>query len=186
MANWFVGMPVGGSWLEGLLAGAPRHVRRFAAEDVHMTVAFLGRAGEDNARKAWALAEAYPGPPVLATLGALAPMGNPRRPTALSLMLTEGVEEAVALIRALRDPMIAAAGARPETREPKAHITVARPKRAATAKERAEAVSWALAKASLDQPIVLDRLVLYTWYIGGGNDDRAVRQFRAVATKHLG
>jgi RNA 2',3'-cyclic 3'-phosphodiesterase len=186
MANWFVGIPVGGGWLDGLLAGAPRHVRTFAAEDVHMTVAFLGPAGEANARKAWALAETYSGPPVHATLGALAPMGNPRRPSALSLLLTEGVEEAVSLIRALRDPMIAAAGARPETREPKPHITVARPRRAATAKERAEAVSWALAKASLDQPIVLDRLVLYTRNIGDGNDDRAVRQFRAVATRRLG
>src|SRR5690606_3047912 len=131
-----------------------------------------GRAGEEAARRAWAIAEAYPGPALSVTLGGLLPMGDPRRPSALSLALTD---EATALIRALRDPMIAAAGARPERRAPKPHVTVARPKRAASPREREEAVAWAKAAPPLGLPVVLDTLALYTW-----SDDRAVRQFRAV------
>lgn len=180
MANWFVGLPVEGSWLEGLIADAPPHVRRFAPEDVHMTVAFFGPVGEERAMRAWQLVARHRGPAVAATLGGLAAMGNPRRPSALSLLLTEGHDRAVALLSALRDPLLEAAGARPETREPKPHVTVARPNRTASPRQRKEAIAWALAKAPLNAPVVFDTIALYTW-----SGDRAVRQFEVVARRRL-
>lgn len=180
--NWFVGLPIAaGPWFEKLVAGAPSDVRVFHPADLHLTVAFLGRCGEARARAAWAVADSFHAAPIRARLGALRPMGNERRPSALSLVLETGHDEVVAVLRALRDPMIAAAGARPETREPLPHLTVARPALRASPERRKKAVAWAQSKAPLDVEVVVDRLALYTW-----SDDRKVRQFKAVEERSFG
>ena len=181
-------MPTVG-WFEALVADAPRHVRVFHPEDVHMTVAFLGGCGEESANRAWAIAVE----PALSqqqecpirgtfqiTLDALTPMGNPRRPSALSATLSAGVEEAVAIMRALRDPMIVAAGAQPAARMPLPHITVARPGRRCGALERKAAIAWAKEKPPIGATLTIDTLMLYTW-----SEDRRTRQFRAVASRQL-
>src|SRR5688572_3648888 len=99
MGNWFVGLPVAaGRWFAPLVADAPAHVRVFHPDDLHLTVAFLGRAGPDRARAAWAVAEGVRAQPFVARLGALKAMGNPRRPSAFSVLLGAGHDEAVAIV----------------------------------------------------------------------------------------
>jgi RNA 2',3'-cyclic 3'-phosphodiesterase len=179
--NWFVGLPIAaGPWFHDLTADAPPDVRVFHPDDLHLTVAFLGRCGETRARAAWDVAAGFHAAPVHARLGGLRAMGNKRRPSALSVVLTGGQEEIVAILRALRDPMIAAAGARPETREPLPHLTVARPAMRATPDRRNRAVAWAESKAPLNVEVVVDHLTLYTW-----SDDRKARQFKAVEKRLL-
>ena len=179
--NWFVGLPVeAGRWFTKLVADAPAQVRVFHPEDLHITVAFLGAAGEQRAMAAWAHSEALSAAPIEAILAEVKPMGNPRRPSALSVLLDQGRSEASALIEALRAPMIETAGAKPDTREPKPHLTVARPQRRASASDRRKAVAWAEAKRPLGEAVTLTHLALYTW-----SDDRPARQFRVVASRAL-
>ena len=66
-------------------------------------------------------------------------------------------------------------------RKPKAHVTLARPKRRATERERAAGLVWA---SELDVRAVrvrLDRVALYTW-----DEARDERLFRIVAERRLG
>ena len=175
-ANWFVGMPVtGGDWLDALLSDAPSSLRRFHPDDLHLTVAFLGGCGAERAKVAFATATDHPLAAFRVELDRLAPMGNPRRPSALSLLVSGGHDEAVAIIESLRPVMWRAAEAERDTRPALPHVTVARPPRRATATERRVAVEWAERKPRLGEILTIDRLCLYTW-----SDDRRARQFRVV------
>jgi 2'-5' RNA ligase len=179
--NWFIGLPVdAGRWLAPLVRSAPSCVRLFHPEDVHMTVAFLGAVGPEAASRAWATVLGYQSSPIELALGPLRAMGNPRRPSALSVLVESGNDRVAALIGALRGPACAAADARPDDRPPLPHITIARPSRSASAEERRAAVAWALAQPAVGAKVVLDRLVLFTWAT-----DRRERQFRIVEQKPL-
>lgn len=179
--NWFVGLPVSaGRWLEKLLEEAPSDLKRIHPDDVHLSVAFFGDVSEEAARRAWAIAEAYHHPPLAVRLSGLAPMGNPRRPTALSVMLSEGHDEVCALIAGLRGPMAKAAGAREDDRPPKPHITVARPPRKATGEARRRAVRWAERHPPLDVPLTLNDIALYTW-----SEERKERKFRIAERRSM-
>lgn len=187
--NWFVGLPVDAEgWLAPLLATAPPGLRHMHPEDVHLTVAFFGGVDEDAALRGWAVGAAARSAPISVRLSGLAPMGNPRRPTALSVVLDQGREEAIALIASMKDDMLSAAGARSDTRAIKPHITVARPPRKASAAERKRAVAWAEDVDPVGVAVTLDRVALYTWSEdrrerkprGGGR-----RQFRVVVERAL-
>ena len=185
--NWFVGITVpprgddGTPWLERVLADLPTGVRPFHAADLHLTVAFLGSVGREPAERAWACAAALEGHPIVAELAGVKALGNPRRPSALSVVLASGGEDAVRVIEQLRAPMISAAGARPDTRPPLPHITIARPTRNCPPAERRRALAWAEGKSPLGQTVTMTQLALYTWA-----EDRRVRQFRVVAQRNLG
>jgi 2'-5' RNA ligase len=173
--NWFIALPVDASgWLEPLQATAPRTLRRFHPEDVHLTLAFLGPCGEEKA--AWALAGALPLPAFTVTLAGVACMGNPRKPSAFSAELDKGHDEVASYLGAHRDALLLAAGAPLDHRPPLPHITVGRPPRSCTSQERAELVAWARRVPPLGAQARLDKLALYTW-----SDDRAERQFQVVA-----
>jgi len=179
--NWFVGLPVPtAGWFGRLVRGAPPSVRVFHPDDVHLTVAFFGRVGEQRARLGWERMAGYEGKAIPVSLGRLAPMGNPRRPSALSVILEGGFDEVARLIATLRGPALEAAGAKPDTRPPKPHITVARPQRKASGSERRQAVAWAESKPAVAAAVTLDRLALLSW-----SEDRRERQFRIVAERAL-
>jgi len=164
-----------GPWFSALIADAPKQVSVFHPDDLHMTVAFLGGIDEAQAREAWSLTTNLDADAFSIRLAGLAAMGPARRPSALSVMLDQGKAEAVAIMRALRDDMIAAVGGRPDTRQHLPHITVARPRKKAGSAERHAAVSWAEAKAPLGTTMTLDHLALYTW-----SNDRQEQKFRLV------
>ncbi|MBI4699900.1 MAG: hypothetical protein HY744_01830 [Deltaproteobacteria bacterium] len=174
--NWFVALPVPThGWFDKLVVDAPAGVRIFDPRDVHLTVAFLGQVGEPRARQAWARVMGVRAAPIRCGLGGLRAMGNPRRPSALSVVLEEGHARVVALVAELRGPVLEAAGAPPERREIVAHVTVARPSRTAKDRERRAAVAWATAKPAVGALVTIERIALYSWA-----EDRAARQFRIV------
>lgn len=140
-----------------------------------MTIAFLGRCGPERGRAALATAEGHALRSFRVRLDRLAPMGNPRRPSALSLLVTDGHDQAVALMNALRPAMWEAADAEPDTRPAKPHVTVARPPRHASPDERRAAIEWAASQPPVGEMLTIDRICLYTW-----SDDRRLRQFRVV------
>lgn len=180
--NWFIGLPVpSGTWFDERVVGVPSSVRRFHPADLHLTVAFLGSVDEVAAAEAWSIANNWPSGAVEITLGCVAPMGNPRRASALSALLVDGHDEIAAGIAACQNVFLEAAGRPPERREPKPHLTLGRIRRKARGPERSEALAWA---ASLDvrgARATVSELALFTWSL-----DRHERLFRIVESYTLG
>jgi 2'-5' RNA ligase len=180
--NWFIGLPVPpGRWFERLVASAPADLRRFHPDELHATVAFLGRSGEARARAAWETLPAALGGPFVVTLDRLEPLGPRTRPSALSLTFAAGRDEVAAWIGAHRGPMWDAAGARPDERPPLPHVTVLRPRRDASAESRRRALAFAGECPPLGVEVSLERISLYAW-----SDERRERLFRIVSERALG
>jgi 2'-5' RNA ligase len=181
--NWFFAFPLDGSFVEDL-PRPPSALRRYHAEDVHLTLAFLGGVGEAGAQRALAaldeqLARATPAA-LDVSLGEVVPMGPRGRYSALSALLERGREEVTDVIRSLRDALTEAASGRREQRPAKPHVTVARPGARATDADREAGLQWA---AMLDLRAVcarLDRIALYTW-----SELRRERLFRIVTERPL-
>lgn len=181
--NWFFAFPVAGDFVEELTP-PPKGFRRFHPDDVHLTLAFLGRCGEQAALRALgALDGLLPivrQPPLRISLGEVTPMGSPRAYTALSALLEHGRMETATCMALMRDTLTQAALGRREQRPPKPHVTLARPKRKVRPSERAQGLVWA---RSVDVSAVkrtLDRVALYTW-----SERRNERLFRIVAERRL-
>ncbi len=182
--NFFFAFPLDGSFVLDLPA-LPPSFRRFHPQDVHLTLAFLGGCGEAAAERALLALEAAlndkPFSSIDVSLGRVVPMGPKREYSALSALLEHGREQTETCIAALRDVVSEAALGRREKREPKPHVTLARPQRRATEAARQAGLSWA---AQLDLHTVsarLNRLALYTWSEG----NRRERLFRILAERTL-
>jgi len=182
--NWFFAFPVPGSFIE-VLPEPPTGFRRFHPDDVHLTLAFLGRCGEQAAARALAaldgLLPILRQPPIPISLGPVTPMGSPRSYTALSALLDRGGPQATACLAVARDTLTEAALGRRERRAPKPHVTLARPRRKANAREREAGLDWAKQLDLSDVHATLDRVALYTW-----SEGRRERLFRIVAERPLG
>jgi len=178
--NWFVGWPLSlpTDWLTRLRP--PPRVRLFHPDDLHATVAFFGPVSAEAARAAFSALPPPAGDAVQARWGPVVPMGDPRRPSALSALLSSDGGELRAFIQLNRPRLLERAGARPDARTPRPHVTLARPQRRAGPADRAAAVAWA---AGLRMPVersVIDRIALYSW-----SDDRRARLFRVVDSRPL-
>ncbi len=179
--NWFVGLPVlANHWFEQMVQGAPEGLTRFNGSDLHLTVAFLGACGEEAALRAWRAAPDWPTGALEVSLGAVVPMGNPQRWSALSVLLEDGREEVEAAIGQCRHLFWEAAGAHLDRRPPKAHVTLARPLHDASAEQRQAALTWAAALDLSRVRVELTSLALYTW-----SNDRRARQFRILERRAL-
>jgi RNA 2',3'-cyclic 3'-phosphodiesterase len=178
-ANWFVALPVPAEpWFERAFertSGPPPGVRLFHPDDLHLTVAFLGSVGEEAARRAFTEARDFPLTALEVELGAVVPMGNPRRPSALSARLTHGEREVARAITSVRDAVCDAAGAPREHRPALPHLTLARPRRTATYAERVAALRWAAALELGAPRVQLSEVALYTW-----SEQRSERLFALV------
>ncbi len=178
--NWFIGLPVTETdWLDGVLESAPAAMRRYRETDLHATVAFLGPCGELKAWDAWEVAKATAFPGFEGTLRGLQGMGNPRRPSAFSLLVD--APKLGDWIGAARDGMLKAADAQLDQRKPLPHVTVARPGRKSNGRALREGLAWAESLEPLDRAIRLDHLALYTW-----TDDRSRGYFRIVDERRRG
>ncbi|HPB97537.1 MAG TPA: hypothetical protein PKW66_16580, partial [Polyangiaceae bacterium] len=172
--NWFIAIPIDPEGWFAPTPSPPDGIRLFHQEDLHLTLAFLGSVSEQQARAGWE-ALRWNLAPTTVTLGAVVPMGAPGRYSALSATLEQGRATIEQAIGACRDAICDAAGARRESRSPKAHITIARPSRNASDSTRAGGLRWAQ-RIDYHQPSVpLHTIALYTWA-----NDRKVRQFRTV------
>lgn len=172
--NWFIGWPVAAPLLERATA-APPSVRLFAPSDLHATLAFLGGCAEARARVAFRALDAAAAAPVRIRFGAVELFGHPRRGTALSATLRDGREELAERIVEQRAAAFEAAGARPETRPPRPHVTLGRIARRASRAEREAALEWAAHIDLEGLEATVDELALYTW-----SDERPRVQFRVV------
>jgi 2'-5' RNA ligase len=180
-ANWFLALvvPPQPSW-EALTADLPVGLRRFAPEDRHLTVAFLGACGAERAKAGWQALAPLRHPPIQATAGAWRALGPRHHPSAYGLTLAEGRDRAANLMAEWGQLALQAAGLPSERRPPLPHITLARPPR-----RRAEDLRWAMARWLVTAPIpaepfLLQQLALYTW-----SPVRGERLFRIVAARHL-
>lgn len=160
--NWFLALPVSGADLRQALPPAPPGVRLFVEADLHVTIAFLGPVDEGAALAAWE-GLVWPLGPTEITLGDVVPLGPPDRYSALSALLVQGRWEVEGAIGTARKPVCAIARVTEDPRPPKAHVTLARPKRRASEEERAGGLGWASALRLAKTPLSLDRVALYTW-----------------------
>jgi 2'-5' RNA ligase len=155
-------------------------VRLFGPDDLHITLAFLGRVGEAKARAAFEHVASLSLAPLETELGAVLALGAKRRPSAFSALPQHGRASIEASMTALRDVLCDAAGAAPETRPALAHVTFARPTRKASLAQVHAAAAWAVA-LDLGAPRVrIDSVALYTW-----SQDRRHRLFEICAEQAL-
>jgi 2'-5' RNA ligase len=182
--NWFLAFPLDGRFVLEL-PPLPPSFRLFHPEDVHLTLSFLGGCGQAAAERALAALDGVldeaPLGGVDVSLGEVVPMGPKREYSALSALLERGRPEMTERIATLRDVASEAALGRREKRDPKPHVSIARPQRRATEAARAAGLAWA---AALDLRAIearLDRIALYTWSEG----NRRERLFRIVAERAL-
>jgi 2'-5' RNA ligase len=176
-ANWFIALSVPTEAWWHRVSAPPDGVRLFAPDDVHLTVAFLGPVGVEAAEAAFELAPEWPAPPLDVTLGDLKPMGNTRRPSSLSSIVTDGAEAVAEAMLEVRDAMCDRAGARHEDRPPLPHVTLARVGRRASREQQRAAVAWARSLDLARPRVTLSNLVLFT-----RAEDRSVRLFREHAS----
>jgi RNA 2',3'-cyclic 3'-phosphodiesterase len=184
MANWFIGIGVPSEGWFAKIAPPPEGFRMFAPEDLHLTIAFLGSVSEAAARDAWQALDLQLASTIV-SFGRVEAMGHPRRYSALSLSLADGRESIERAIGEARDGALAAAGAAPDLRPPKAHVTIARPRRRYATRRaaewaRAEGLLWANAIDVTSHRVQLERVALYTW-----SPDRNERLFRIVSEAKL-
>lgn len=159
-ATWFIALPVDpGPWFPSL-PPPPEKTRLFHPDDLHLTIAFLGRCDEESASAAWDLF-AWPAPPLRVTLGEVVPLGNPRRPSALSALVVEGRDVVEAAMGASRDAPIARANGPKEERPAKAHVTLARISQSAGGADRRRALAWAEALRLGAPTAMLGKVALY-------------------------
>jgi len=183
--NFFFAFPIDGKFVLELPA-LPSNFRRFHPEDVHLTLAFLGACGDNAAQRALVALEQRleqePQAPIDVSLAEVVAMGGSRRTySALSALLARGRSEASACISALRDLLTQTAVGRTETRPPKPHVSIARPRRRASEADRSAGLSWAAALQLQSQTARLDRIALYTW-----SEARQERLFQIIAECRLG
>jgi 2'-5' RNA ligase len=180
--NWFIGFPVAATpWLSAL-EPMPRGARLFVPEDVHLTLVFLGPVGRDAAMRAWEEAVGLERRSWSMSPGALAPFGNPRRPSAWSVEPSPRLETLEAFMAAHRERLFDAAGvaeAGRDRRPPRPHATLARPKRSAGPVEHAALRAWAERQRVAAVPVVIGRLALYTWAEHRSSEARRGHQARA-------
>ncbi len=164
--------------VEGMQLGAslPPRVRLFTAPDLHVTLAFFGAVEGSAARAAWARTRDFESfRTVQGSFSGVEPLGNPRKPSALSAIVQDGKAQLSAMIAEARGPLLEAAGAREDTRPPLPHMTLARIQRRASGTERREALRWASAIDLSEVTFRAESIALYTWA-----DDRRERLFRIV------
>lgn len=178
MPNWFIGVSVRAEpWFDRLVPPPPEKIRLFHPQDLHITVAFLGDVSEQRAQNAWQHLD-WRLESLRVTLGSVVPMGAAHRYSALSALLDQGRQQLEEAITQCRDEVTQAAGVAKETRPAKAHITIARASRTASAQHREQGIRWASNIDLHDCEILLDTIGLYTWAT-----DRKERQFRVVHSR---
>ena len=154
----------------------PPRVRVFTDPDLHVTLGFLGSVQEAEAQKAWALIDGFASfRQVTGSFSGVKPLGNPRKPSALSAIVDTGGDALSEMIVVSRSRLLEAAGAPCDTRAPLPHMTIARVQRRATADERRAALRWAGELDTSKARFTASSVALYTW-----SDDRQSRLFRIV------
>lgn len=179
--NWFLAFPLPpeARWQEAAVT-APAGLRRLAAADLHLTLAFLGACGEERARQAWRAVEGLEGEAQPIVAGSWRALGPPRQPSAYGLTLAAGHQPLAALLRHWSPLALAAAGRPPSSRPPLPHITLLRPRRREAQQWQQPMQAWMAAAPLPRSEVPLLELALYTWA-----EDRSSQLFRIVVRRGL-
>lgn len=160
--NWFVAWPV---VLDDAfeLPPPPSAVRVFHPADRHITAAFLGPCGEADAIAVFEEAQAIEVPVVRGTLGRVAALGPPKRPSTLAALIEDGNEAFAQIMAARRDDWLRRVGKGPDRWPVLPHCTLARATRRATDPQREAALEWGHGLATSGVGFQVHPLALYTW-----------------------
>jgi 2'-5' RNA ligase len=164
-----------------LVPDPPPRVRLFTPSDLHVTLGFLGAVQEKTAQEAWSRVGDFDSfRQVAGSFSGVEPLGNPRKPSALSAIVEDGRAPLSDMIAEARGPLLAAVGAPVDTRPPLPHMTLGRIQRRASGPERRLALRWA---RDLDLGGVTFRaesIALYTWA-----SDRRAELFQIVERREM-
>ena len=155
--RWFIALPIIGEVIPHLNA-MPAKLRPMVASDLHITIAFLGAVDEAAAHAGFDATQlAFPACTI--SFSAIEAMSDGERWSALAASVpNDALALALGEARAVAQQV---AGARPETRPPRPHVTLARLMRRAKAHDREAALAWARA-CDLDGVAArVDSLALY-------------------------
>jgi 2'-5' RNA ligase len=179
--NWFIAFPVppGSGW-QSCGETLPEDLRRFAPEDLHLSVAFLGACGERRALDAWDAITGLRLTPLTAWARGWQAMGAPRRPSAYAICVDLAPEPCQDLLQSWRDAALRAADLPADPRPLRPHVTLARPPRRCGDVLRERMAAWLETAPRPDRPLLLNRIALYTW-----ENDRRSRLFRFAAERTL-
>jgi len=179
--NWFVALPLpaAAGWQQAA-AAAPEALRRFAAADLHCTVAFLGPCGEERALAAWQALCDQPLAALLVSAGGWRGLGPSRQPSAYGLTFAQGRQPLEQLLVQAGGRALQAAGCPPSAHAPLPHITLLRPRRREAAQWCEPMQQWMQTAPLPPEPALLQELALYTW-----SEDRRERLFQIVRSRPL-
>lgn len=179
--NWFIAFPVETTEWFLKLDSTPPGTRYFHPDDLHVTFSFLGPVDEEDALRAWEVAKKLEGGPFEFQLGRVEPFGGNRsRPSAYAVAPGNSAAELKEFLAIHRNEVARAAYARPDSRSPRPHITVARPRRRSTEKERDWLHDWAREQRVAGETLRLDRLGLYSW-----SEERDEKLFKLIDTTYI-
>ena len=179
--NWFLALPLPprARWLEAA-ASAPPELRRFARDDLHLTLAFLGPCGEQAALQAWGRLNALRSPPIPISAGGWRALGPPQRPSAYGLTLSQGHQPLCDLMQRWEFQALEATGLPPPARTPLPHVTLLRPRRRDAIRWIEPMRAWMERAPRPQGTVLLEELALWTW-----DPLRRQRLFRTVLRRPL-
>jgi 2'-5' RNA ligase len=178
--NWFVALPIPADWLPALQANAPEGLRWFQPTDVHLTIAFLGAMNPDKQQAVMEQMQQVVHASIPIRLATMIALPSERNFSAVSLKISGGNETISQLMEQWRGAFYQAAEARPDTRPPLPHITVARPRRDASFGQRKAILDWVKTYPVPAAELVVDSIAFYTWA-----DDRSRQQFKIIVSRRL-
>ncbi len=181
--NWFVGLPLpvaDGNWYRDLLRLGPPELRFFQPDDIHMTIAFLGRMSLACKPDVIDVLTSLRAESFHVSLGRLRALPSEQHITALAFELERGAETARRLIADWRPSLYRAANARADSRPPLPHITIARPLRRSGRAGQRVAQLWSRSLTGPPEIFSLTRVNLYCWAA-----DRRSRLFQVVHSRAL-
>jgi 2'-5' RNA ligase len=142
---------------------------------------FLGAVQEKTAREAWSRVGDFDSfRQVAGSFSSVEPLGNRRKPSALSAIVEDGRGPLSDMIAEARGPLLAAAGAPEDTRPPLPHMTLARIQRRASGPERRLALRWARDLDLGGVTFHAESIALYTWA-----SDRRTELFQIVEQREM-
>lgn len=161
--NYFVAVRIPApAGLDAALEGAPVELRRFHPDDLHATVAFLGRMDHALAPAVLDAMDRIDFEADDVRFARLVALPSRRRPSAISFELAgPGRPALIDLIARERQGLVELARGRQDDRPPYPHVTVARPPRRTPADLRRRILGWVDGVTPPEGTVVARELVLF-------------------------